>query len=83
LPPVEKRRQHRITDVNVNVKQSHAAFKRPRIGAATFIKRFLFIAIKQLLRLETVLIRSSQPNYEKAAFTISGQGTLVTLLIRT
>ncbi|KAA3503379.1 hypothetical protein DXM27_09455 [Rhizobium rhizogenes] len=43
------------------------------MGAATFIKRFLFIAIKQLLRLETVLIRSSQPNYEKAAFTLSGQ----------
>jgi hypothetical protein len=36
-------------------------------GAATFIKRFFFIAIKQLLRLETVLIRSSQPNYERAA----------------
>ncbi|MFF2320834.1 hypothetical protein ACFVTJ_07275 [Agrobacterium sp. NPDC058088] len=36
-------------------------------SASTFIKRFFFIAIKQLLRLETALIRSSQPNYEKAA----------------
>ncbi|CUX10199.1 conserved hypothetical protein [Agrobacterium genomosp. 5 str. CFBP 6626] len=50
-----------------------------RAGAATFMRRFFFIAIKQLLRLETVLIRSSQPNYEKAAFTGSGQSMLVTL----
>ncbi|AQS63276.1 hypothetical protein B0909_09155 [Rhizobium rhizogenes] len=53
------------------------------MGAATFIKRFLFIAIKQLLRLETVLIRSSQPNYEKAASARKGHGMPVTLLIRT
>jgi hypothetical protein len=79
LPPVEKRRQHRITDVNVNVKQYHTAFKRPGSGAETFIKRFFFIAIKQLLRLETVLIRSSQPNYEKAAIVRSGHNMVVTL----
>ncbi|KAA1237835.1 hypothetical protein FHL81_06210 [Agrobacterium tumefaciens] len=72
-----------MTDVNVNVKQSHAAFKRPRTGAATFIKRFFLIGIKQLLRLETVLIRSSQPNYEKAAFARNGHRMPATLLIRT
>ncbi|PZP52796.1 MAG: hypothetical protein DI595_05895 [Agrobacterium fabrum] len=49
------------------------------MGAATFIGRFLFIAIKQLLRLETVLIRSSQPNYEKAAFARNGRSMPATL----
>ncbi|TZG38696.1 hypothetical protein AGR1_09290 [Agrobacterium sp. B1(2019)] len=68
-----------MTDVNVNVKQYGAAFKRPRTGAATFTRRFFFIAIKQLLRLETVLIRSSQPNYEKAAIVRSGNNMIVTL----
>ncbi|UXT56566.1 hypothetical protein FY134_02485 [Agrobacterium fabrum] len=47
-------------------------------GVATFIKRFFFIAIKQLLRLETALIRSSQPDYEKAAFARNGQSMPVT-----
>ncbi|KAA3508526.1 hypothetical protein EXN24_08430 [Rhizobium rhizogenes] len=45
-----------------------------RAGATTFMKRFFFIAIKQLLRLETVLIRSSQPYYEKAALAVAARG---------